>query len=279
LVKWNKRGATTISDMNYLIRLRGHQQGPFTADQLQKLATRGRFSRLYEVSTDGESWQRAERFPELFPPPPTPKARTIQPHVMAVAIDSNNASQPQTIAPEEAGPAEWYYTRGGEELGPVTAAQIKQLIGIGEIVADDYLWLEGMSNWQRVAELPEFAPALSPKTAFPLAAGSAPQPGAISSMAVASLVLGLLGFTIIGAILAIVFGHVAQAQIKQSQGALGGKGLALAGLILGYLWTVPAIIFGIVYVAILVLAPSGAKRPTAYHDSILSPPHITIVAS
>ena len=49
--------------MNYFIRLRGHQQGPFTAEQLQKLATRGRFSRLYEVSTDGQNWQRAERFP------------------------------------------------------------------------------------------------------------------------------------------------------------------------------------------------------------------------
>lgn len=80
-------------------------------------------------------------------------------------------------------------------------------------------------------------------------------------MAVASLVLGLLSCTIIGAILAIVFGHVAQAQIKQSQGTLGGKGLALAGLIMGYLVIVPAVIVGIVYVAILVLAPTGVKQP------------------
>ncbi len=252
--------------MNYLIRLRGHQQGPFTAEQLQKLASRGRFSRLYEVSTDGQTWQRAERFPELFPPPPIPKARTFQPQAAVTIASVSNADSPE-LAPAEDAAAEWFYTRGGEELGPVTTAQIKQLIGIGEVVADDYVWMEGLANWQRVTDTPEFARQLAPQGNFRLTTAATPA-GAVSPMAVASLVLGLLGFTIIGAILAIVFGHVAQAQIRQSRGLLEGKGLALAGLIMGYLVIVPSVIVGIVYVAIMLLAPTGAKTPKSTSAAI-----------
>ena len=58
--------------MIYYIRLRGEEQGPFPAEQLQKLSARGRFGRHYEVSTDGVHWSRAENYPELFPRPPAP---------------------------------------------------------------------------------------------------------------------------------------------------------------------------------------------------------------
>ena len=50
----------------YFIRVRGRKHGPFTAEQLQALARRGRFARHYEVSTDGRSWRQASEFPELF---------------------------------------------------------------------------------------------------------------------------------------------------------------------------------------------------------------------
>jgi membrane-associated protease RseP (regulator of RpoE activity) len=38
----------------------------------------------------------------------------------------------------------------------------------------------------------------------------------------------------LGSLLAVIFGHIARAQIKGSAGAQGGAGLALAGLILGW---------------------------------------------
>lgn len=56
-----------------------------------------------------------------------------------------------------------------------------------------------------------------------------------NSLAVASLVFGIAAWVIcplLGAILAIIFGHIARGQIRTS-GEQGG-GLALAGLILGY---------------------------------------------
>ena len=70
--------------------------------------------------------------------------------------------------------------------------------------------------------------------------GSAPQPKT-PALAVWSLVLGILGLLLllvcIGPLFAIpgvICGHMAYSRIKHSSGALAGQGMALAGLITGY---------------------------------------------
>ena len=55
-----------------------------------------------------------------------------------------------------------------------------------------------------------------------------------NAMAIASMVLGIVWLCGLGSILAVVFGHVALRQIARSQGWQHGRGMALAGLILGY---------------------------------------------
>ena len=58
------------------------------------------------------------------------------------------------------------------------------------------------------------------------------------SLAIWSLVLGILSlmcFSIFTAIPAVICGHMAWSRIKQSSGALAGQGLAIAGLVTGYL--------------------------------------------
>ena len=54
-----------------------------------------------------------------------------------------------------------------------------------------------------------------------------------NGLAIASLVLGLLWLWGIGSILAIIFGVVAKNQIDQSGGMQQGRGLAIAGIVLG----------------------------------------------
>src|SRR5262249_52585494 len=63
------------------------------------------------------------------------------------------------------------------------------------------------------------------------------QPVPTDGKAVASLVLGILSlfFSIFTAIPAIILGHISYSQVKRSSGRLTGEGMALAGLILGYL--------------------------------------------
>ena len=73
------------------------------------------------------------------------------------------------------------------------------------------------------------------------AGGALPAPTApaqTSGKAVASLVLGLLFFVPFAFIAAIVFGHIALSEIKKSAGRLQGEGMAIAGLVLGYLGVV-----------------------------------------
>jgi hypothetical protein len=62
-------------------------------------------------------------------------------------------------------------------------------------------------------------------------------PAPTTSFATTSLIMGVLGWTlipIVGGIIAIITGHMAKRDIRQSDGILGGEGIATAGLILGY---------------------------------------------
>lgn len=59
-----------------------------------------------------------------------------------------------------------------------------------------------------------------------------------AGVAIASLVLGILGLACLGplgAIPAVICGHIAWSKIRHSAGVLQGEGLALAGLITGYI--------------------------------------------
>jgi uncharacterized protein DUF4190 len=55
-----------------------------------------------------------------------------------------------------------------------------------------------------------------------------------NGLAVASMVLGILGAYLITAILALVFGYKAKRQIDASEGRQGGRGMAIAGIVLGW---------------------------------------------
>ena len=74
---------------------------------------------------------------------------------------------------------------------------------------------------------------LSSQTSAGLPGSPAPQ--RTSGMAIASLIFGILFLFFPLSIPAVVFGHIALSQIKRSAGKLGGRGIAIAGLVLGYL--------------------------------------------
>lgn len=69
--------------------------------------------------------------------------------------------------------------------------------------------------------------------------------------------LGLVGWLPcgVGSLLAIVFGFVAKSQIRSSGGREGGDGMALAGIILGFV----GIAFWIVIIVISAASGSGSS--------------------
>jgi hypothetical protein len=55
-----------------------------------------------------------------------------------------------------------------------------------------------------------------------------------NGMAVASLVLGIVWIWGIGSILALIFGYIAKRDIDASRGTQSGRGMAIAGIVLGW---------------------------------------------
>ncbi|MHC4599681.1 MAG: type II secretion system protein GspG [Planctomycetota bacterium] len=76
-----------------------------------------------------------------------------------------------------------------------------------------------------------------------------------SDLALFSLIAGVLAwflFPIFGAIAAVIMGHMALGEMRRSGGAIGGRGMAVGGLILGYVQVV-AVVLGV----LLFLAGAG----------------------
>lgn len=127
-----------------------------------------------------------------------------------------------------------------KEYGPVTAEQINQWIVQGRVNAQTKTQVVG-GEWKPLGEFPEFTATLGNRVP-PLSAtpGMPPlsQPAKTSGLAIASLVLGILGFFSCGvtAIVGLVLGIVAMGKVKKSNGTLEGFGFALAGTIISSLF-------------------------------------------
>jgi len=98
-----------------------------------------------------------------------------------------------------------------------------------------------------------------------------PQPKT-SALAIWSLVLGILSlvcFTIFAAIPGVICGHKALSRIKRSNGMLTGQGLAIAGLVTGYLGIAWAIF--VIPLMLAVAIPNFVKaRDTAQRNACIN---------
>lgn len=81
-----------------------------------------------------------------------------------------------------------------------------------------------------------------------------------SGLATASMVLGIIGLLVgwcsfgIPSIIAVFLGHAALKETKT--GVRGGHGMAIAGLILGYILALPMLVFTIVWIVTLAHSTS-----------------------
>lgn len=67
--------------------------------------------------------------------------------------------------------AVWYFADGDVERGPITEAQLRSLIGTGNLKPEDLVWKEGMDDWTAAGEVSGlFDPA--PSTTPPIAPNS-----------------------------------------------------------------------------------------------------------
>lgn len=55
---------------------------------------------------------------------------------------------PPEVLPEEDG-LQWYYLAGDKTFGPCVTSEIRQLITVGQLPSDTYVFREGMTDWAR----------------------------------------------------------------------------------------------------------------------------------
>lgn len=270
-----------LEPLKYYIRFRGRVQGPFTVEELVERHKRGQFGRHCQVSTDGQHWERASQHSELFPtmaPPAKPAvgAANRGSEVIPLADDEpeeipladaegtwNNPSDTGISLSEQASGADedqsWYYAQEGRETGPVAFAHLQFLVANGELGFRDFVWSDDLPSWTEVRNVPGLLAVST--TSRRVAGESQEMPAGTSPLAVASFVFGLLGTSLLfclGSIAAVVLGHIALKQIGESGGRLEGRGLALAGLVLGYVVLVATTVVGIVVLLVSALQTSPA---------------------
>ena len=105
--------------------------------------------------------------------------------------------------------------------------------------------------------------------------GSSAAPQKTNGMAIASLVLGILGFICfvgaISAIVAIILGIGARRKIRESDGTEKGEGMALAGIILGA-------VFLVLQIGFFALAVTGSSNNNNSNNGLVRPSaHVLVV--
>jgi hypothetical protein len=156
-----------------------------------------------------------------------------------------------------------YIHRNNQQLGPFTEAEVKAQLASGAISLQDHVWWQGQANWMPLGQSP-FATTLSPTSpgsaltvpsALPgtIAGATAPETSKLAIWALACGCLSLL-CNLLTAIPAIILGHMSLAETKRNP-AIQGRGMAMAGMILGYVITTLTVAYFIL--VFVVLASMG----------------------
>lgn len=115
----------------------------------------------------------------------------------------------------------------GQQTGPFTLEQVRGSLSAGTCQLTDMAWYEGAAGWAPLSTVPGVMGDGAP----------VPVTTKTSGLAVASLICGILSLLTLGltGIPAVICGHLARGKIRRAAGGLSGSGMALAGLICGYI--------------------------------------------
>lgn len=185
---------------------------------------------------------------------------------------------------------QWYYSKNGTQLGPVSQAELAAKLASGEVSLYDLVWKEGMGDWIPASRVPELSsttqaaaaspPPPAPAPADPSSAATpyvppasnpVPQPyypGPVpgSGKATASLVLGIVAlvtglcgcygllFAVVCGVLAIVFGGQVKKEAELNPALQGELGKAKAGIIMAWIGIGISVVFTIVLIAMGVVS-------------------------
>ena len=152
-----------------------------------------------------------------------------------------------------------YVTRDGQQYGPYSVSELQRQLESGALNPGDLGWYDGAPDWKPLGSILGMGIGPAPRQVAPRlsiaqpgynsgASGPTPKP---SGLAIASMILGILSvvlcfaafLSLIMGVLAAIFGHVSRGQILRSNGQITGGGMALTGIITGYVGICASLLF------------------------------------
>ncbi|HPQ69224.1 MAG TPA: DUF4190 domain-containing protein [bacterium] len=170
-----------------------------------------------------------------------------------------------------------YTVRIGEQDFPVNdLPTLQAMMQAGRINAATWVYDHAAGNWRAAGEILAATPPIGPPSAAPIVPGEVLPPSATftpgmqkttPAMAILSLIFSIVGFftCIVLGIVGIVLGNKARGQIDGNPQLFQGRGLATAGIILG--WIQVAILPVIAILALVAIPNFVSLRTKAYNAS------------
>jgi hypothetical protein len=154
----------------------------------------------------------------------------------------------------------------GKEYGPVPEEVLRQWISDSRANAQTKVKPEGGTEWQTLASVPEFELAFAASPGAPPPLVTTPVEAKTSGMAIASLVLGILGLCGITALAGLILGIASLLKINRSGGRLSGQGLAIAGICVSGLM----LLFSVPFIAAMTLPALAQAKQKAQSISCVN---------
>jgi S1-C subfamily serine protease len=218
-----------MAEQRYYVRVRGKILGPFDLEELAQQRERGQVSRFHELSLDRVKWVPASSVQELFPAADAPARshREDTDNITAGPPRAAPAAKAPSVSPEPiANASVWYFLDARKkQQGPYTPAQIHGFLEQEVLGRRSLVWNPAMTDWLPLESVPELGVTLP--------AAKQKRSGAVSSLALCSLIASVVWAGGFGSAAGIVLGIFALRQISDSRGALQGRWMALAGIIWG----------------------------------------------
>jgi hypothetical protein len=124
----------------------------------------------------------------------------------------------------------------GAAMEDIAAEAVFPAASLEKAGHEDPAWAEGPGEAVDDAG-PSYAPPPPPPPVTPIPQSSPSSSPPTSGLALASMLLGIGGLTLlplVGSVLAIILGYMARRDIRRHPDRVSGDGLALAGIIMGW---------------------------------------------
>lgn len=147
---------------------------------------------------------------------------------------------------------DYFITRDKQMMGRYSELDIRYGLAEGKFYGSDIGWCAGMEEGLPLDELiapgnkplpprkPRAVEEVSVASVHQARRPGASRPRGTSAMAVFAFLMGVLslltcGLLGVGAVITLIMGHMALSRIGKSDGRLAGRGVAVCGLVMGYL--------------------------------------------